>query len=143
MLVNNNPLNIRFRSEGYWQGQAPSGPRHPQFCRFYDLKWGFRAAFRLLLTYYDRYHLTSVGKIVLRWAPPNENDTQAYIRFVVSDLRRQGLVVTPDTELPHPRESPRLWTSLVLSMARMECSPKRIDLSVAEACQVGYRLLFD
>lgn len=143
MLSNNNPLNIRFRSEGYWQGQAPSGPHSPQFCRFYDMKWGFRAAFRLLLTYYVRYHLTSIEKIVMRWAPPNENNTQAYIHFVVNDLRNQGTVITKDIELPHPREAPRLWIPLVLAMAKMECGPKHINLTVSEACKAGYHLLFD
>ena len=154
MIKDCNPLNIRYRSEGYWLGQAPSRG-HPQFCRFYDMKWGFRAAFRLLLTYYERYHLDTVGKIVTRWAPPSENDTKAYIAFVANQLRQSWPAIRPDAPLqkqaapisdaplPHPREQPRLWIALVLAMARMECGAKRIGLPEAAACEEGYHLLFD
>ena len=142
MISNCNPLNIRYRSEGYWQGQAPSRGC-PQFCRFYDLKWGFRAAFRLMQTYYEHYHLDTVEKIVGRWAPPTENDTRGYVRFVVGDLQRQWTDISAQTALPHPREHPRLWTALALAMAKMECGPRRIGLAEAAACEEGYHLLFD
>ena len=153
MISNCNPLNIRYRSEGYWQGQAPS-KGCPQFCRFYDLKWGFRAAFRLMLTYYERYHLDTVEKIVSRWAPSSENDTKGYIAFVVSDLGKCGSLrppLTPPTQegnldtmtLPHPRENPRLWIALVVAMAKMECGGKKIGLAEVKACEEGYHLLFD
>ncbi len=143
MLKDNNPLNIRYRSEGYWQGQAPSTGRPPVFCRFFDMKYGFRAAFRLILTYYERYHLDTVEKIVSRWAPPSENDTQRYIRFVVVDLHKQWHHLTAQTPLPHLTEEPRLWIALVLAMARMECGPRNITLSVSQSCEEGYHLLFE
>ena len=165
MISNCNPLNIRYRSEGYWQGQAPSGGR-AQFCRFYDMKWGFRAAFRLMQTYYERYHLDTVEKIVSRWAPPKENDTKAYVSYVVNDLAKRGFrpqlrpplrhqcslrpPLPPPTQegklecmtLPHPSEDSRLWIALALAMARMECGPKCITLAIEQAAAEGYRLLF-
>ena len=143
MISDCNPLNIRYRCEGYWQGQAPSSRGQAVFCRFYDMKWGFRAAFRLMLTYYERYHLDTVEKIVSRWAPPGENDTRAYVGYVVNQLRRKWADIRQDSPLPHPREDSRLWTALAVAMARMECGPKRITLAVEESAAEGYRLLFE
>ena len=37
-----------------------------------------RAAAVLLIAHYDRRHLDTIGKLVEVWAPPNENDTEAY-----------------------------------------------------------------
>ena len=91
-----------------------------------------------MLTYYERYHLDTVEKIVSRWAPSSENDTKGYIAFVVNEL---GILDT--MPLPHPRENPRLWIALVVAMAKMECGTKRIGLAEVKACEEGYHLLFD
>ena len=36
----------------------------------------------VLITYQDKYGLRTLDKIIARWAPPSENDTQAYIDSV-------------------------------------------------------------
>lgn len=82
---NNNPGNIRWGSP--WQGlvdQAESTDK--SFCQFTDPKWGIRAIAKIMLTYYDRYDLNTVNKIIHRWAPPSENDTSAYVDAVASHL---------------------------------------------------------
>ena len=43
--------------------------------------WGCAAAV-LLIAHYDRRHLDTIRKLVAVWAPPNENDTEAYARHV-------------------------------------------------------------
>jgi hypothetical protein len=43
---------------------------------------GLRAAAVLLIAHYDRRHLDTIRKLVQVWAPPNENDTEAYARCV-------------------------------------------------------------
>lgn len=49
--------------------------------------YGYRAALKILDTYclrFRREHLPyNVRNIITRWAPPSENDTEAYIRHVV------------------------------------------------------------
>lgn len=74
-LRNNNPLNIR-GSKTLWLGQTGTDGT---FCKFESMRWGYRAAFRLLHTYRTKYNIISIRQIIGRWAPPNENNTQAYI----------------------------------------------------------------
>ena len=83
---NNNPGNIDYRPTDKWQGLADP-PREtdvafPRFARFTDPKWGIRAIARLLITYADKYDITTIRGIVNRWAPPVENDTGAYVQSV-------------------------------------------------------------
>ena len=94
-IRNNNPLNIRL-SKDKWQGQInPSGNANVNdndnnsspkgeavFCVFSSMAYGWRAAFLLLHTYMSKYKLTTVRKIIYRWAPPNENNTAAYTNHV-------------------------------------------------------------
>ena len=85
-IRNNNPLNIRLNPDNRWQGRVP--PKHNSdgaFEQFQDPIMGLRAAAVLLIAHYDRRHLDTIRKLVEVWAPPNENDTEAYAR-----LRRQG-----------------------------------------------------
>lgn len=82
---NNNPLNIR-HGQSHWLHRAKV-QTDPSFVVFDEMKWGYRAAWKLMDSY--RLRLTSEGKpfnihnIIRRWAPPNENDTSAYIQRVV------------------------------------------------------------
>ena len=77
-IRNNNPLNIR-KSADKWQGKAGDDGA---FVIFDTPENGIRAAGRLLKTYRDKHGLNTIRGIVNRWAPPNENNTEAYIAFV-------------------------------------------------------------
>lgn len=78
-LRNNNPLNIRHNSDTF-QGEIKGNDK--SFKTFSSMPYGYRAAFVTLATYLSRGWNT-VEKIISRWAPPNENNTQAYIAKVV------------------------------------------------------------
>lgn len=78
-LRNNNPLNIR-HSKVTYTGEIP-GP-DKSFKRFAAMFWGYRAAFRVIQTYIRKYDRNTIRLIIERWAPPSENDTEAYIRNV-------------------------------------------------------------
>lgn len=79
-MENRNPGNIR-RSRTRYKGEVrPS--RDPEFKQFASLEWGYRAIFVLLHTYRVRYGLDTVAAMIARWAPPSENRTDAYVRFV-------------------------------------------------------------
>ena len=80
-LRNNNPLNIRFSPRSNWIGQTGE---NKGFCVFDSLEHGFRAAFKLLNNYIKQGYDT-VPKIISRWAPQSENNTTAYIDFVLAD----------------------------------------------------------
>src|SRR4051812_2651489 len=92
---NRNPGNIDFAPSNKWQGQVglgdgwlPAGQR--RFAAFESHEYGIRALAMLLTTYQDRYGLRTIRQIVSRWAPGNENDTGAYVRFVDQRMPRHG-----------------------------------------------------
>lgn len=85
-IRNNNPLNIRKGNN--WQGE-----RHPQvdtaFEEFDTMADGCRAAVILAYNYITgrtassrRLRCDTVEKFITKWAPPTENNTQAYISRV-------------------------------------------------------------
>lgn len=79
-LRNNNPGNIR-RSRVRYQGEVrPS--RDPDFKEFETMAYGYRAMFVLLDTYSSRYGLHTIRSMLNRYAPPEENLTESYIRYV-------------------------------------------------------------
>lgn len=76
-IRNHNPGNIRI-SNDKWQGLAPV-QTDGAFFQFTDATYGIRALARLLINYQDKYNLRTITQIINRWAPPSENNTQAYI----------------------------------------------------------------
>lgn len=80
-IRNNNPGNIR-KTDDKWQGLAQPQPDGPFFV-FENPVYGIRAIARLLINYQDKYGLRTIHDIICKWAPPTENNTNAYISAVV------------------------------------------------------------
>jgi len=89
-IRNHNPGNIE-RDGTRWQGMARE-QSDARFVVFSEAKWGIRAIARILITYQDRRRavdgsrIDTVRKFISRWAPPSENDTDAYARTVARAL---------------------------------------------------------
>ena len=79
-LRNNNPGNIR-RSRVRYKGEVTPS-RDPEFKEFSSMAYGYRAMFVLLDTYRSRYGLSTIRQMLNRYAPPEENFTEGYVRFV-------------------------------------------------------------
>ncbi|HLR78399.1 MAG TPA: hypothetical protein VK062_05040, partial [Burkholderiaceae bacterium] len=80
-IRNHNPGNLEWGDP--WQGLVEQGKRtDPRFCQFQTPAWGIRAMARVLITYQDKHNIRTVTAAINRWAPPIENDTQAYINQV-------------------------------------------------------------
>lgn len=81
-LRNNNPLNIEKTKGGNpWLGEiVPSADS--RFAQFKSMAYGYRAAFKLLNNYQKSYGLDTIRKMISRWAPSNENHTDAYVETV-------------------------------------------------------------
>lgn len=79
-LRNNNPGNIRLGSFKYRGEVAKSSDK--AFRQFESMAWGYRAMFVLLHTYALRYRCRTLRDYISRYAPPSENNTDAYIRRV-------------------------------------------------------------
>ena len=82
-IRNNNPGNIRHGEK--WEGLSDK-QTDSSFCVFVSPEYGIRALAKVLLTYYKKYQLNTVKKIISRYAPPNENETESYIKSVANQL---------------------------------------------------------
>lgn len=82
---NRNPGNLRWGDP--WQGLVPEAQRTDKdFCQFIAAAWGIRALAITLITYQDKHDLHSVAGMIMRWAPPSENNTLAYIHAVAAAI---------------------------------------------------------
>ena len=79
-IKNNNPGNIR-KSKIKYLGETDLSS-DKEFKQFDAPEWGYRALFVLLHTYNIKHGLNTIEKILKRYAPPTENDTERYISFV-------------------------------------------------------------
>lgn len=93
-IRNNNPGNIRV-SKDQWEGMTGDDGA---FVTFDSPESGVRALGKNLLSY-GRQGYDSIEKIINRWAPPNENDTKAYIDSVVAAT---GIPATQSLDLSNP-----------------------------------------
>jgi hypothetical protein len=61
-----------------------SPSRDPEFKEFQSMAHGYRAMFVLVDSYRRRYGLNTIRTMINRYAPPSENFTDGYIRFITS-----------------------------------------------------------
>lgn len=108
-IRNNNPGNIR-HSASKWQGMAAQ-QTDPDFVQFISPEYGIRALARLLTIYYQRDGLNTVRKLITKYAPASENNTDAYAQAVA-----RAIGVTPDTIISVPQHI----TALVEAIIRYE-----------------------
>lgn len=109
-LNNMNPGNIR-KSATCYQGEVvPS--RDKAFKQFRTMAWGYRAMFVLLDSYRRKGYLT-IRQMVTRYAPPIENHTENYIRYV-SEWSGVGADVPLDTQRGE------VMTPVIAAMSRIE-----------------------
>ena len=83
---NNNPGNIQIgqKWDGLYEIQLDS-----RFCTFKNVEHGIRAIGKILDTYKNKYHITSVRDILTRWAPNSENNTEKYIQFATKYINNK------------------------------------------------------
>lgn len=115
MVGLNNPFNIRNNKRNKWQGQ--NGSRRG-FCNFIYLDYGIRAAAYLLMYSYRRIGIDTILGIVKRFAPPSENDTFAYIRFIVQSTNiHENVRITTQKD----------YVLILHAMAQMEGNPLPLE----------------
>ena len=139
-LRNNNPLNIR-QTRTQWQGMAKE-QTDPEFVTFKSMAYGYRAAWRTLHTYFYRFVTEkkpfNVRNILHRWAPPTENDTEAYIRSIE---KLTGIGEEEKLLSPIYLNGYRHLARLIAGMTVME-NGIRMEEVDHEAIQEGYCLAF-
>ena len=110
-LKNRNPGNLRWTPKDRWQGLT--GQDNKGFCVFSSDVHGIRALVRDLRTDYLRDGQTTIESLIAEYAPPHENDTQAYVDYVA-----QALDIGPRTEIP--ALTPAVATELAIAIIRIE-----------------------
>lgn len=110
-IRNNNPLNIRVGN--MWMGEVAE-PTDKEFEQFIDIFYGLRAGFIILKRYIERYHLCTIRKIVSRWAPNSENNTNAYVALVVA---KTGIPADQEIDFADSKK----MVAIVEAMCRIEC----------------------
>lgn len=139
-LRNNNPLNIR-RSADRWRG-ARAEQTDPSFVQFESMAYGYRAAWKVLESYWKHFHQTrqffTVEGIIRRWAPAKENDTESYIRAVLQLTALGG-----KERLPRPFQGYMLekLARLLAAMTVVECGTPYNEVNW-DAIWEGYDLAF-
>ena len=139
-LRNNNPLNIR-RTADRWEGAAVT-QTDKSFVQFSTMAYGYRAAWKILDNYWLDFSRRRVPytlrNIIARWAPPTENDTESYIRTVVSLSALGG-----NESIPRPLSAHHLDKTARL-IAAMTCVENGIGMDKVdmEAVWKGYDLAF-
>jgi len=96
-LRNNNPGNVR--SNDPWKGMI--GQDNKGFAVFENIAWGLRAMAKSIIHEFNVGNDT-VALLIYEWAPPVENNTEAYISSVIYSTgytRNQKLTATTDTLL--------------------------------------------
>lgn len=83
-LRNNNPGNIRITKDK-WKGLREE-QADKEFFQFVSMPYGYRALLRTLQNYRKRHGCETIADFIRRWAPPSENNTMTYIRFVCEKL---------------------------------------------------------
>lgn len=102
-VAGNNPLNIRISAEP-WQGKIAidkntdalrSKIGRVEFEQFIDAPHGLRAGAKILITY-KAQGTNTLNKIISKWAPKNENNTEAYLANVLHSMRDRGFTGSQD-----------------------------------------------
>lgn len=124
-IRNNNPGNIRVGKDR-WEGMTGDDGA---FVTFDSPESGVRALGKNLLSY-GRQGYDSIEKIINRWAPPNENDTQAYIDSVVAAT---GIPATQSLDLSDPNTLSSLAQAISFHETGSRYDPEVYQQGVARA----------
>ena len=95
-IRNNNPGNIRLGQA--WQGLEQT-QTDQSFCQFVTPEYGIRAIMKIMITYHKE-GVETINDIISKWAPPNENDTVAYIKAVSQDAGIDPNIIVDVHDVP-------------------------------------------
>ena len=119
---NNNPMNIRFVAANKWRGKVSENRKKDRaFEEFTNVVWGWRAAFYLLMKYYFKNKLKTPRMIITKFAPPSENNTDAYVHNVMEFMHKNGFPnLEENATLASPYEFRFQWVQFMKAMTIQE-----------------------
>ena len=119
---NNNPMNIRFVATNKWRGKVSENRKKDRaYEEFTNVVWGWRAAFYLLMKYYFKNKLKTPRMIITKFAPPSENNTDAYVHNVMEFMHKNGFPnLEENATLANPYEFRFQWVQFMKAMTIQE-----------------------
>ena len=111
-LINNNPLNLRYNASIKWDGQT--GKDANGFAQFISMAKGLRAGVMTIRNKQKLHGLKTIREIITQFAPPSENDTEAYIKLVTRENNIK------DNQIIDLVNNDGLLAGIVRSMIKME-----------------------
>ena len=126
---NNNPLNIKYVKTTIWVGQVRDIERSDKvFVEFYEMKYGIRAAIKLIRNYIHKGYNT-IDTIITRWCP--DNTAPVYRQFVGD--RVKAVLPAVGRQTPIAPDDKVVIREMVKAMAVMECQYRIDDDEFEEA----------
>lgn len=110
-LRNNNPGNIRINTD-HFQGEIKPSQDNA-FKQFQSMAYGYRAMLKMLQNYKKNRGCKTIRQMINRWAPSNENHTEAYILFV-----SEFVGLSPDAEIDITNKE--LMCQIAAAMSQIE-----------------------
>ena len=120
-IRNKNPGNLE-KTQVVWQGEIRPGSDE-RFCEFESMVMGCRALIKTLVAYHRVHHLDTARQIIMRWAPPNENNTTAYMKHVGSAIGKDI-----DETIPFDLD-PTYYLAIAKTIARHENGSDALAIS--------------
>lgn len=125
---NNNPLNLIKDNRYSWVGEI--GHDISGFIRFETPELGFRAAYKNLMTYKNKYGIDSISAIIDRWTSGDSQEIQSnYKLFLVNSLQLDAEQQLNENDYPN----------LLLAMSYFEGAQGRNEYTL-EQVQNGVAL---
>lgn len=126
-IRNNNPLNIRKGCN--WKGERWGGSDR-EFEEFESMEYGIRAAIKLVCNHINgqtgrHKPCTNLVQLIETWAPPTENNTEAYIKAVerLTGINRYQRIYASNREMV---------SRIVTAMAEVETG-ENLDASLVRS----------
>lgn len=133
-ILNNNPGNIREDNRTHWMGERATDD-DKSFEEFVSPEYGIRALAKVLIAYRTKHGLKTIHQMINRWAPPNENNTEAYVQAV------SKTTYSPDMEMTDVQFAiamPALLRAIILhENGRQPYSDETINNAIALAFPRG------
>lgn len=124
-LRSHNPGNIEFGSYARSMGSTRAGDGG-RFAYFETMGEGIHALANLLIIYQDKHSINTVRGAISRWAPGNENNTEAYIAMCCH------LMDVDDTDHLNFHDESSLWW-LTFAIGSHENGPQAFEQYVSDA----------
>jgi hypothetical protein len=132
-------LNI-IRTNDKWQGMADE-QNDSRFIVFKEMKWGTRAALKLIQNIFKKYNYETLYDLIKHWAPASDgNNPVAYANRVAKTVNEiQGTNINKDTIIKYDIQDPEFLIALAYGMSLVENGNKhKVDILEFEK---GYSLI--